>query len=117
MFDRAGEESLPPSLGVGCEDERCPQKDGDSVWYCVDCSCHFCETCWGFQPPHRAGKTARDGLSHEKINYYIAKRLESILSPTNDQDEVRRLHETDEKSTWFGKIKVNMYWPNSHRCA
>jgi hypothetical protein len=102
MWEKSAGEAHPSGPGSGCEDERCPQTAGDKVWYCVDCSCHFCESCWKFQPSHKTGKTARDGLSHEKINYYVAKRLEAILSPTNDHDEVRRLHEVDERSIWFG---------------
>jgi hypothetical protein len=104
MWEKSAGEAHPSGPGSGCEDERCPQTAGDKVWYCVDCSCHFCESCWKFQPSHKTGKTARDGLSHEKINYYVAKRLEAILSPTNDHDEVRRLHEVDERSIWFGEL-------------
>ncbi|KAF2465829.1 FabD/lysophospholipase-like protein [Lindgomyces ingoldianus] len=101
----------PLSPGERCEDERCDRKSDDYIWYCVDCSCRFCESCWRFQPPHRKGKYARDGKPHEQIDYHIAKRLESILNPSNDREEVRKLHETDEKSTWFGWAKDDNQCP------
>jgi hypothetical protein len=95
-----------PSQEDSCEDERCRQNAGDYVWYCVDCSCRFCESCWKFQPPHREGKYARDGKPHERIKYQVAKRLENILNPTNDREEVVKLHEADERCTWFGKLET-----------
>jgi hypothetical protein len=89
--------------GPICEDRYC--KSTLDISYCVDCSCHFCNSCWDKQPSHGEGKVARDRKPHEKIDYHIAKRLESILTPSNDREEILRMHEVDEISTWFGKLR------------
>jgi hypothetical protein len=90
-----------------CEDRRCNTPD-QKVYYCVDCSSRFCETCWTFQTPHQDGKLGRDGQPHEQTNYHVAKRLEKILHPPADEDELRQMHEEDQDSTWFGTSQISV---------
>jgi len=93
--------ALPESERNHCEEGRCnPLRRPD--WYCVDCDAGLCTSCWTETLAHRRGKKGRDQMPHEKTNYYIAKRFISILHPPDSPDELQRLHEEDELSTWFG---------------
>ncbi|OCL08081.1 hypothetical protein AOQ84DRAFT_293846 [Glonium stellatum] len=88
----------------GCEDLRC-NTPHEVVHYCVDCSARLCETCWDLVLHHRPEKLGSDRKLHEKTDendYYVARRLKTILDPTVDQRKLQQLHEEDEKTTWFG---------------
>lgn len=73
------------------------------IWHCVDCSTSYCNRCWHRQGPHQQGKTGRDGLPHEKTDFGVLKRMRSILNPPESQDELKRLHEDDVDTIWFGE--------------
>jgi hypothetical protein len=41
------------------------------TWYCANCDSYYCESCWGRQGPHKAGKKGQDGLPHEKTDLLV----------------------------------------------
>lgn len=97
---------LPQRETKFCEERRCNPL-GRADWYCVDCDAIFCESCWVATIAHRPtmvgrDRVGRDRMPHEKTNYYITQRFIDILHPPSSEDEIRRLHEEDEQSTWFG---------------
>lgn len=93
--------SLDDAHVGSCEDPRCLRQTS-TTWYCVDCACSLCEECWPFNLPHLGGRTGRDGLPHEQTTYQIYKKLEHILNPPTDAEELEELHHRDLDSTWFG---------------
>lgn len=54
------------------------------------------------QGPHRPKKRGFSGRPHEKVELDVVRRLESILTPSQDPAEVQRLHQEDERTKWFG---------------
>jgi hypothetical protein len=54
------------------------------------------------QGPHSQGKTGLDGLPHEKTDINIVNNLKAILDPPGDPEALRRLHQQDEATMWFG---------------
>lgn len=84
-----------------CEDGRCSSLNG-SIWHCVDCDSNYCSECWGLQGSHKAGKFGRDGVPHEKTNVKVVSRLKSILQPPASADVIRKSHQEDQCTKWFG---------------
>jgi hypothetical protein len=86
-----------------CEGKRhCPSKD---LWWCVDCGARFCDDCWDNQISHQNGRTNWHGFAHEKINPRIQEMLKTVFNPVLTAEEVDRLHEDDEETTWFGRFQ------------
>jgi hypothetical protein len=54
------------------------------------------------QGPHRPKKRGPHGRPHEKVDLDVVRRLEGILTPSRDPDEIKRLHQEDERTKWFG---------------
>lgn len=84
-----------------CEHDSCPDK-GKLTFYCVNCDCSFCDTCWDKQPPHKPNKRGSDGHAHEKIDRLVVERYRNILEPPSSIDEQDALYKDDEDTTWFG---------------
>lgn len=93
-----------PAVPEGCEDPRCttPQR---AVWFCVDCSVRYCDTCWSLCLAHQPGRTARDGIAHERTVFHEVERLREIMNPPSSQDKLSQMHESDEGTTWFGEYQ------------
>jgi hypothetical protein len=91
-----------PVPSEGCEEPRCTTPH-DEVWYCVDCSVRFCETCWKLCLQHQPGRTARDGIEHERTVYHEVERLRDIMNPPSSQERLLQMHGSDEDTTWFGE--------------
>ena len=93
--------SPPELLRELCEDNLCP---GEALptFYCAQCDCSFCDTCWDKQPAHKPKKRATDGQAHEKIDRLVVERYKNILAPTSDRKEQEDLHRDDADTTWFG---------------
>ena len=94
--------SQTPVVGI-CEDRRCDRRGDTSrkVWYCKACASCLCDVCWDLSPIH----SAPGALRHEKLEYrgyLLCNRLERILNPPTDQDELEKLHDEDINTTWFG---------------
>lgn len=91
-----------------CDEKRCNPRI-NAAWYCIDCDASFCEACWSETIAHRprevggAVPVGRDGLPHEKTNYYTAQKFIKILSPPKTDEAIQVLHREDERSTWFGR--------------
>ncbi|KAF2475025.1 uncharacterized protein BDR25DRAFT_280671 [Lindgomyces ingoldianus] len=86
-----------------CQDRRCDKLGNPSrkVWYCTACRSCLCDDCWDYSPIHSAPGAPR----HEKLAYlqYLrCKRLEQILDPPRNQNELEKLHDQDTNTTWFG---------------
>lgn len=84
-----------------CENDPCPDRSR-CTFYCVNCDCSFCDTCWDKQPPHKPNKRGSDGHAHEKIDRLVVKRYRDILEPPSSIDEQEALYKDDEDTTWFG---------------
>lgn len=84
-----------------CEDHRCATRQ-DKVYFCVDCSVRYCNTCWDLVLPHQPGRTARDGIEHERTDFHAVKRLQNIMNPPSSHHTLHQLHNSDEDTTWFG---------------
>lgn len=80
----------------GCPGEALP------TFYCAQCDCNFCDTCWDHQPAHRPNKRGTDGQAHERIDRLVVERYRNILEPTSNSQEQEDLHKDDEDTTWFG---------------
>ncbi|KAL1582024.1 hypothetical protein WHR41_09394 [Cladosporium halotolerans] len=87
-----------------CEDGRCITDDIQSItlWYCVRCDSTYCSNCWSLQGPHRPKKRGPEGLPHEKVDLSVVRRLRSILHPSTDPLDVRKSHQEDDWTKWFG---------------
>ena len=90
--------SYSPSefLREPCEDYSCTDK-AQPTYYCAQCDCSFCDTCWDKQPAHKPKKRGADGRAHEKIDRLVVERYRNILEPISDSQE-----QDDEDTTWFG---------------
>ena len=84
-----------------CEDNSCPD-EALPTFYCAQCDCSFCDTCWDKQPAHKPKKRGSDGRAHERIDRLVVERYRNILEPTSDSQEQEYLHKDDEDTTWFG---------------
>lgn len=85
-----------------CEGGLCGNASISSLHFCASCDSFYCDTCWGYQGPHRKGKVGIDGLPHEKTDVDIVNSLKAILEPPSAVDAVRKLHRQDAASKWFG---------------
>lgn len=90
--------------------EACEQVQ-ESTYYCVNCDMVFCITCWAKQGPHKPGKVGPDGLPHEKADPQVVKRLQDILTPSNDPVVQQFKHQEDEDTTWFGVTRDTQQLP------
>ncbi|KAF1847324.1 uncharacterized protein K460DRAFT_278260 [Cucurbitaria berberidis CBS 394.84] len=89
-------EDQSPKTCESCEEHTSP------IWNCSYCGMNFCDPCWGKQGPHKRGRTAPDGLPHEKANPSIVRRFRDILTPPKEHLTQEALHREDEDTTWFG---------------
>lgn len=89
------------SVANDCEEPRCTTRD-DPVYFCVDCSVRFCNTCWDLVLQHQPGRTARDGIEHERTDFHAVKRLQDIMNPPSSHQTLVQMHNSDEETTWFG---------------
>jgi hypothetical protein len=79
------------------------------VWWCIDCGAWFCDPCWPLQISHGKGRTNRDGMPHERTDPRLQQALQDVLHPSLGslpEDELDRLHEADEETTWFGMMSL-----------
>jgi hypothetical protein len=70
--------------------------------FCASCDSFYCEFCWERLGPHRPGKLGLDGLPHERTDIEIVNNLKAILEPSNSLDTIRKLHQQDAATKWFG---------------
>lgn len=84
-----------------CEHDSCSDKR-QLTFYCVNCDCSFCDTCWDKQPPHKPNKRGSDGHAHEKLDRLVVERYRNILEPPSSTEEQDALYKDDEDTTWFG---------------
>ena len=70
------------------------------TFYCAQCNCSFCGSCWDKQPPHKPHKRGSD--AHEKIDRLVFERYRNILEPSSLAQDKDELHKNDEDTTWFG---------------
>ena len=91
----------PDLLREPCEGDSCPL-DTLPTFYCAQCDCSFCDTCWDKQPAHKPKKRATDGHAHEKIDRLVVERYRNILEPSSNTQGQESLHKDDEDTTWFG---------------
>lgn len=90
------------SIREPCENDSCNDKD-QLTFYCVDCDCSFCNTCWDKQPAHKPKKRGLDGHAHKKINRLVEERYRNIFEPpSSSTDEQDALYKDEEDATWFG---------------
>ena len=85
-----------------CEESTCTCAASTTKSLCLHCSSIYCEECWDKQGPHQPGKLGPDGLAHERTDVEIYERLQRILDPPSNIFELSRLHQEDERTTWFG---------------
>jgi hypothetical protein len=72
--------------------------------FCNVCESIFCSPCWDVQVPHRAKRRGRaGGVRHEKTNIGLAIKINKALAPTNNEQELRKMHEDDVQTAWFGQ--------------
>ena len=93
------------TLDEVCEDDRC-KTPNSPIWHCVDCDSNYCSECWAYQGPHKAGKFGRDGEPHERMNVKVFSRLKKILQPLESPDLIKKSHETEQCTKWFGKYSA-----------
>lgn len=84
-----------------CEHDSCHNK-GQLTFYCVNCDCSFCDTCWDKQPAHKPKKRAFDGYAHEKVDRLVVERYRNIFEPPSSIDNQDALYKEEEDATWFG---------------
>ena len=84
-----------------CEHDSCHDK-GQLTFYCVNCNCSFCDTCWDKQPAHKPKKRGFDGHAHEKIDRLVVERYRNIFEPPSSTDKQDTLYKDEEDATWFG---------------
>lgn len=90
-----------PSFREPCEHDSCHDK-GQLTFYCVNCDCSFCDTCWDKQPAHKPKKRGFDGHAHEKIDRLVVERYRNIFEPPSSIDKQDALYKDEEDATWFG---------------
>lgn len=84
-----------------CEDDSCRDK-GQLTFYCENCYCSFCDTCWDKQTPHKPKKRGFVGHAHEKIDRLVVERYRGIFEPPSSTDEQDASNKNEEDATWFG---------------
>lgn len=84
-----------------CEHDSCPD-NSRLTFYCVNCDCSYCDTCWDKQRPHKPNKRGSDGHAHEKIDRLVVERYRNIFEPSASIDEQDAMYKDDEDTTWFG---------------
>jgi ribosomal protein L37AE/L43A len=103
------------SLRSNDQCDRCNRGSGVApahntrVWWCIDCGAWFCDPCWPLQISHGKGRTNRDGMPHERTDPRLQQALQDVLHPSLGslpEDELDRLHEADEETTWFGMMSL-----------
>ncbi|KAN0073127.1 hypothetical protein V8E54_008347, partial [Elaphomyces granulatus] len=67
----------------------------------IDCGARFCDSRWPLEISHGEGRTNRDGMPHERTDLRLQQPLQDALHPSFEQNELNRLHEADEETTWF----------------
>jgi hypothetical protein len=102
-------------LSLVFEDDQCDRCNGVNVppahntyvWWCIDCGARFCDPCWPLETCHGEGRTNRDGMPHERTDPRLQLVLQNVLHPSLRDDELDRLHEADEETTWFGMMSTS----------
>ena len=84
-----------------CQVDSCPI-EGLPTFYCAQCDCSYCDTCWDKRPAHKKKKRGTHGHPHEKIDRLMVERYRNILEPSSNVQEQEGLHKDDEDTTWFG---------------
>lgn len=84
-----------------CEDDSC-RDNGRLTFYCENCDCNLCDTCWDKQTSHKPKKRGLVGHVHEKIDLLVVKRYWDIFEPPSSIDEQDALNKDEEDATWFG---------------
>jgi len=91
--------------------EACDPEDvtpDQVLHFCYACDFVFCERCWKSQLPHRKNRQATSGVVHEKTNPWIAKKVQSALSPPVDERTYAKLCMQDEHTSWFGRSNMSL---------
>lgn len=90
------------SIREPCENDLCHDKD-QLTFYCADCDCSFCDTCWDKQPAHKPKKRGLNSHAHRKIDRLVDERYRIIFEPpSTSTDEQDALYKDEEDATWFG---------------
>jgi hypothetical protein len=66
------------------------------------------------QTPHLPKKVGLDGLPHEKTDVNVVNSLKGILDPPSSLDTLKKLHEDDAGSKWFGVERSENPHPVTH---
>lgn len=88
--------------GLGCTVTDVNSNSSCRLWRCIDCDGFVCDGCWDRIRAHGIGRTGRDGRPHEKVDPRVEKALCDVLRPKITEEELDRLQEDDEATTWFG---------------
>ncbi|KAM0714524.1 hypothetical protein Q7P37_009820 [Cladosporium fusiforme] len=113
---RFGIRSIPTRLGLtqsgedtivveDCEADNCEAPPKSQLWYCPGCSSTYCSGCWSAQTAHKRAKINGGPSMHDKVDIDIIRRYQSSLNPSRDIHVIRKLHEEDQKTQWFGVIR------------
>ena len=85
-----------------CEHDLCEDK-AQLTFYCADCDCSFCDTCWDKQPAHKPRKRGLDRHAHKKIDRLVDERYRNIFEPPSSSiDAQEAVYKDEEDATWFG---------------
>lgn len=101
-----------PNVRKQCESGICGTPDL-ALSFCASCDSFYCSACWILQGPHRPGKVGLDGFPHEKTDQEVVRNLKAILEPPSSPETLRKLHQRDAATTWFGVVRSESQHPVS----
>ena len=91
---------LPEILCESCEGEY----QDTELYLCMNCRTIECDICWAKTVEHQESGAGTPGIKHERVNAYIARRLEKIVNHAGfvDHDNISLQQHID--TTWFSEF-------------
>ncbi|KAK4446666.1 acyl transferase/acyl hydrolase/lysophospholipase [Podospora aff. communis PSN243] len=98
---------VEPSVTAQAECSVCDDTLPEKLSFCGVCELAFCDKCWDTQATHGEKSKARVSTPHVKTPPDTAKKVGSVLNPTEDRKKREMLHREDENTAWFGIERQN----------
>src|SRR5438034_11314507 len=82
--------------------DNCDKPSSD-LFFCNACKCTLCSDCWRDQVSHKKQRLAPGAIPHEKTDAWVAKQVQKVLSPQQDEFAYQKMFLEDEDTAWFGE--------------
>jgi len=91
------------SSEILCESCEGEYQENDP-YLCTICYTIQCDVCWDRTPEHQESRTGALGVNHERMNAYVARRLEKIVKHSRFPGRENNSLQGTVDTTWFSKF-------------